>query len=167
MRIVLFSPGTLAAFVYLLLIPLNSMSGTRSLSFSRLTLKTAPRGEGGPRNRFPLTFRPRLSPRCPVPGPYVTRFVAINYIDLYRLRIVNGGSERARPGDALWSFSSPPPFSPLPRSTIFLSLFFSLFYSAPLSVLRRRSENLKKAGASRIAQKYIKPDRRHKSLGPM
>lgn len=47
--------------------------------------------------------------------------------------------------------------------SFFLFLSFILLFSGSLTTGREP----KKAEASRIAQKYIKPDRRHKSLGPM
>lgn len=60
-------------------------------------------------------------------------------------------------------------FPPVTDSLLSFSLFLylSLLHSALLSGSPTAGREPKKAGASRIAQKYIKPDRRHKSLGPM
>lgn len=58
-------------------------------------------------------------------------------------------------------------FPPRYRVSLPFVLPLSLLHPALLSGSPTAGREPKKAEASRIAQKYIKPDRRHKSLGPM
>lgn len=128
MRIILFPPTSgIPAWpsCIRLLIPLNSASGTAPLANPETALW---------RGRTTKSVSSHLSP-APVSSSVLSQTIcypihglAINYIDLYRLRVVNGGSARARPGDALWSFSSSLYWPPASLSR---SLF--LFHSASLS----------------------------------